>query len=271
MLGRLNIADIETSHVLKVLEPIWHTIPQTASRVRSRIEAILAWATVSEFRPVDSPNPARWQKHLDKILPKPGKLKQVKRMATLPLDAMPAFVDQLRQHTGLDALALEFTILCAVRTADIIAAKWIDIDKKTRLWTIRQFSKTHKEHRVPLSDAALHVLERVREIAIEPDERVFPRLHKNTMLVLLTKMGYAKAMTAHGARAAFRTWCQERTNFPREVCEMALGHTIAGAAELAYARSDLLAKRRSVLEAWADYLSKPLPSDSKVIPLHQNA
>ena len=192
ILGKLNVADIETSHVLKVLEPIWQAIPQTASRVRSRMEAILAWATVSEFRPVDSPNPARWPNHLAKILPKPGKLKQVKRMATLPVEAMPAFLHQLRQQTGIDALALEFVILCAVRTADIIAAKWSDIDLKTRVWTIQQFSKSHKEHRVPLSDAALRVIERVRDITIEPDQRVFPRLHKNSMLVLLKKMGHAK-------------------------------------------------------------------------------
>jgi hypothetical protein len=117
ILGKLNVADIETSHVLKVLEPVWQTIPQTASRVRSRIEAILAWATVSEFRPVDSPNPARWENHLAKILPKPGKLKQVQRMATLPVDAMPAFLRQLQQ-TGIDALALEFVrARCALPTS----------------------------------------------------------------------------------------------------------------------------------------------------------
>jgi integrase len=193
ILGKLNVADIETSHVLKVLEPVWQTIPQTASRVRSRIEAILAWATVSEFRPVDSPNPARWTNHLSKILPKPGKLKQVKRMASLPIDQMPQFVGELRQQDGLAALALEFVILCAVRTADIIAARWSDIDVKARVWTIKQFSKTHKEHRVPLSDAALHVLDKVHDLATEKTDLVFPRLHKNSMLKSVTEVGTSKA------------------------------------------------------------------------------
>jgi integrase len=271
ILGKLNVADIGTAHIQKVLEPIWQTIPQTAARLRGRLEAILAWATVSEFRSADAPNPARWENHLDKILPKIGKLRQIKRMATLPIDDMPLFMFELRQQQNkLDALALEFTILTAVRTADILAARWADFDFKNKVWGIKEFSKTRKEHRVPLSDAALHILDKVRDIAIEKSDRVFPGLHKNSMLIVLQRMGRAKLMTAHGARAAFRSWAQERTNFPREVCELCLGHTIGSAVEQAYARSDLLTKRNLLMQQWATFLATPA-DDGKVIPLSRSA
>jgi integrase len=269
VLGKLNVRDIETSHVLKVLEPIWQEKPVTASRLRGRIEAILDSATVRKFRAGD--NPARWQGYLSQILPKPGKISKVEHMARLAIDQMPGFVAELRQRIGISARALEFLCLTAVRTADVRNARWSHIDLKARVWCIPEFSKIGGEHRVPLSAAALHVLKKAHDLAVEKSDLVFPGLHKNSMLVLLAKMGKgAGIMTGHGCRSAFRSWAAERTNVAREVAEAALGHTIGSKVEASYQRSDVLEKRRLLMEQWATFLSEPVAS-GEVVPFHKTA
>jgi integrase len=276
-LGRLSVADITTEHVSKLLDPIWTVKPETASRVRGRVEAVLGWATVKKYRTGD--NPARWRGHLDKLFPAKGKVRKVKHQAALAYSEMPDFMAELReQRKGMAALALEFAILTCVRTADVRKARWDHIDRSARMWTIPEFSKTHREHRVPLSKAAMAVLDKAEQIAcdvggaIQQSGFLFPNdvtgaaLSENAMLAVLERMGRKGAMTTHGCRASFRTWAQERTSFAWELCEMSLGHVVGEKVERAYARGDALKKRYAIMETWAGFLAKP-DKTGKVIPL----
>jgi integrase len=272
----MSVADITTTHVMKVLEPLWHEKTETAVRLRGRIELVLGWATVSGYR--SGENPARWRGHLDNLLAARSKIRKVENHAALPYAEMPSFMAALRARKGMAALALEFTALTAVRSADVFNARHADIDRTTRTWTIRAFSKTGIPHKVPLSTAALAVFDRSRKIVTEIGGRVaaselaFPndvtgaRLSQNSMLKVLDRLGRKGAMTAHGCRACFRTWCQERTNFPWELAEMALGHRVGDAVERAYARGDSFKKRIAVMEAWANYLAFS-PQSAIVVPL----
>jgi integrase len=284
ILGKASVRDITTAHVLKVLnqpldgEPgtFWTARPETASRVRGRIEAVLAWATVSEFRTGD--NPARWKNHLDKLLPSLRKT-AVKRQPALPYAEMPTLMAGLRERTGMSTLALQFALLTAVRSADVRHAKRADIDLAAKVWTIPKFSKTGKEHRVPLSVAALAVLRKAAEIADGIGGRggasglAFPNdvsgkpLSGSALLRVLELMGLKGAMTTHGARSAFRTWAMEQTNFPRELAEISLGHTVGTAVEQAYLRGSALQKRRRIMEAWSDYCCTPRPAAAAGVPL----
>jgi integrase len=278
-LGKLSVADIGTPHVLQVLEPIWETKTVTAQRVRSRIESILAWATVSNFR--SGPNPATWKNHVDKLLAKPGDIRKVKHVPALPYGQMPSFMQQLQTKVGLPALALQFTVLTCVRTWDVLHAKRSDIDKVKRMWTIQEFSKTGKVQIVPLSDSALEVLEKAEIIATEiggdvlasdvafPNDLTGKMLSENSMLAVIKRMNLKGKMTAHGARSAFRTWALECTSFPRELAELCLGHSLGSAVELAYLRSSAVEKRRAIMQAWADFLSKPADAEcGNVIPIN---
>jgi integrase len=271
VIGKLDVAAIDTALVMKVLEPHWTERRETASRVRGRIENILGWATTSGFRTGD--NPSRWKGHLENLLSKKNKLEPKKHMAALEIDEMPGFMSDLRKQKSMAGLALEFVMLTVVRSADVRAVRWSDIDTKGKCWTVRAFSKTGKSLKIPLSSAALDVLKKAGEFT--SDGFIFTdngaMLNKNLMLNVLQRMGVQKTMTVHGGRSAFRSWAQERTNFPREVCEMALGHTIGSEVERAYARSDLFAKRKIVMDGWAAFLAKPTAETGKVIPLHQNA
>jgi integrase len=276
VLGKLSVADIETAHIRKVLDPIWHDKPETASRVRSRIEAVLAWSIVSGYRTGD--NPARWRGHLDKMYPAKSKLRPVRHQKALPYAEMPTFLVELRQRTGMAALALEFAVLTCVRTADVRNASLADMDVQAKIWTIRALSKTGKEHRVPLSDAAVAVFERAHTMAhdirgaVGKSELAFPndvtgaRLSENAMLAVLDRMGRRGQMTTHGCRSTFRTWAQEQTSFTWEVAEMALGHAVGSKVERAYARGDALKKRVAIMQSWANYLARP-PQAGKGIPL----
>jgi integrase len=280
IVGKMSVADIDTPHVLKVLNPIWPIKPETAKRVRGRIEAILGWATVGGFRKGD--NPARWNDHLKNALPAPSKVRKVKHQAALAYADMPTFMPDLRQRKGIAALALEFAILTAVRTADIRNARRSDIDRAQRQWNILAFSKTGLPHRVPLSDAALAVIEKVEDIvdgiggAVGRSEFLFPNdvtgaaLSENAMLAVLDRMGRKGTATVHGFRSTFRTWAQEQTNFPHEVCEMALGHKVGSDVERAYARGDALKKRIGIMQAWANFCAKPR-EPGKVVPLQRAA
>jgi integrase len=275
-IGDLPVADISTAHVMKILNPIWTEKPETAGRVRGRIEAILDWAKASGHR--DGENPARWRGHLDKLLPAKSKVRKVQHQPALSYHQMPGFVQELRGRQGMAALALEFVILTCVRTSDVRHGKWADIDRAARVWTIPQLSKTERVHRVPLSTAALAVLDRAEAMArdiggaVSASEFLFCNdvtgepLSENAMLAVLRRMGKKGAMTTHGCRSTFRTWAQESTNFPSEVAEMALGHTVGSKVERAYARGDALNKRVAIMQAWADYLGRT-QQPGKVVPL----
>jgi integrase len=278
VIGKMPVADITTAHIMRILDPIWTTKTQTGKRVRGRIEAVLGWATVSGYRSGD--NPARWKDHLDNLLASPAKVRAVKHMAALPYDQMPAFIAELRKRQNMSALVLEFLALTCVRVSDALNARHADVDLAKRVWAIPAFTKTFKEHKVPLSPAAIAVIEKARQYAREiggavgkspflfPNDVTGARLSKNATAKLLERMGRADAMTAHGLRSSFRTWAMEQSNFPWEVAEMSLGHTVGTAVERAYQRGDAFQKRVAIMQAWANFLERPTaPAD--VVPLRR--
>jgi integrase len=240
--------------VMKVLEPIWTTKPETAARIRGRIESVLNWAKAREYRTGE--NPALWKGHLDNLLPARSKIAKVKHHAALPYDQTAQFIDALRRQDGIAPLALEFSILTAARTGEIIGARWDEIVTAEKTWTIpASRMKGGREHRVPLSADALAVLNKVSKG--EPEDFVFSGRKKKplsnmALLMLLRRMGRDK-LTAHGFRSTFRDWAAERTNFPNEVIEMALAHSIGNKVEAAYRRGDLFEKRRQLMAEWAKF------------------
>lgn len=250
-LGKMGVAEIELAHVVNVLEPIWQTKTETASRLRGRIESVLAWATVSGFRSGD--NPARWKGNLDAVLPKPGKVGRPTHQRALPIDAMPEFMAALRQREGMAARALEFLILTAARSGEVRGARWDEIDEKARLWTVPgERMKAGREHRVPLSDAAMAVLSTLpRDGDIVFAAPRGGKLSDMSISAVTRRMGVDAV--PHGFRATFRTWAAERTGFPHEVAEQALAHTIKSGVERAYRRGDLLKKRADLMAAWAKF------------------
>lgn len=255
--GNLPVAEVETSHVMAALTPIWASKPETASRVRGRIENVLDAAKVQGLR--SGENPARWRGHLDHLLSKRPKHTRGNH-AAMPYLALPQFMIALREREAVAALALEFTILTAARTGEVLGATWGEIDLDAAVWTIPGARmKAGKEHRVPLSERALAILTEVSKLRTEPgsDAIVFPsgqsRLSGMAMAMLLRRMGVTDA-TVHGFRSTFRDWAAECTLYSHEVCEMALAHTIGNKAEAAYRRGDLFEKRRSLMADWADFV-----------------
>lgn len=270
--GGLAVAAVDTGLVLKALEPIWQAKPETASRVRGRIEAILDWASARDYRAGD--NPARWKGHLQNLLPKPAKVRRVEHHAALPYDEIAAFFAELRGEAGSAARALEFAILTAARTGEVLGATWSEISLADRLWTIPAARmKGDREHRVPLSATALSVLNCIigyDMIGKGDSSCVFPGgvagkpLSNMALLLLLRRMGRGD-LTAHGFRSTFRDWAAERTNFPREVAEMALAHAIGDKVEAAYRRGDLFDKRRQLMDAWARFGAAPAAAAEHVL------
>lgn len=253
--GELPVTAIDTGLVLKVLEPIWTTKTETASRLRGRIESVLDWATARKHR--NGENPARWKGHLDKLLPAPSKVQKVEHHAALPYDEMGGFLALLRAQESISARGLEFQILTAARTGEVIGARWDEIDMAKKVWTVpAERMKAGKEHRVPLSNAALKVLtemERVRSgDFVFPGAKEKRPLSGMAFLMLMRRMKRAD-LTAHGFRSTFRDWAAERTAYPREVAEMALAHTIADKVEAAYRRGDLFEKRARLMQDWAEF------------------
>jgi integrase len=250
-----------------VLEPIWATKPETAGRLRGRIEAVLAWATVRGYRTGE--NPARWRGHLQNLLPNPARIRKVQHHAALPYADIAAFMRMLRTQEGIAAVALQFLILTATRTSETIGAKWEEIDLINAVWIIpADRIKAGREHRVPLSPPAIAILRRMRKI--HDGHLVFPGrfgdlpLSNMTFLQLLKRMGRGD-LTAHGFRSTFRDWAAERTNYPREVAEMALAHAVSDKVEAAYRRGDLFEKRRRLMDEWARYCGVAKQS-ARVIP-----
>jgi integrase len=259
--GDKPVAAINTDDVLRVLEPIWRKIPETASRLRGRIEAILDYATARNWR--TDANAAKWKGHLATQLPQPSKLQRIEHHAALPWGETGAFMVGLRAQRGIPARALEWTILTAARTGETIGARWEEIDIVQRVWTIPgDRMKAGVEHRVPLSDAAMAVLAAAQGDRERSGGYVFAGgkegkpLSNMAMAMLLRRIGRPD-ITAHGFRSAFRDWCAEATDTPREIAEACLAHSIGSKVEAAYRRGDALEKRRRVMEAWAAFCAGP--------------
>jgi len=251
--GKLQICDVKLSHVVSILEPIWTTKTETASRLRGRIESVLDWASVRGYR--EGLNPARWKGHLDKIFAAPSQIAKVENHPALPAAEMGSFMDRLRKVGGSGAKALEFTILTAARSGETRGATWAEIDFDNKLWTIPgSRMKMGKEHRVPLSDAAVSILN-LQEKG-DPSSLIFTAvrgglLSDMTLTAVLRRMEIPAV--PHGFRSTFRDWAAEQTNYSRDVAEMALAHSIGDKVEAAYRRGDLLEKRKQMMADWAQF------------------
>jgi integrase len=277
--GSLSVAAIDTAFVMRAVEPIWAEKPETASRVRGRIESVLDWATARGYR--QGENPARWKGHLENLLPRPSKAKAAARRengrgehhAALPYGEIAAFMAELRRQKGVAARALEFTILTAARTSEAIGARWDEIDLTAKIWTVPgDRMKAGQEHRAPLAERTVAILEEMA--AIREGDFVFlggragRPLSDIAMTQTLRRMGRGDLTTVHGFRSSFSDWCAEQTNFPAEVRAMALAHAVGDKVEAAYRRGDLFQKRRQLAEAWARFCSAP-PVAGGVVPLHR--
>ena len=256
VIGILPVQKIDTALVMKILEPLWSKKPETASRLRGRIEAVLDWAAVRGHR--ERENPARWRGHLDKLLPARAKVRKIKHHAALPYDELPAFMAVLRSQEGTAARALEFLVLTAARTGEVIGAQ--PAEMKDKVWTVpTDRMKGGKEHRVPLSAPALTIVEKMRDdyegAFVFPGGKRDKPLSNMAMLALLERMGRSD-LTAHGFRSTFRDWAAECTSYPSEVVEMALAHTINSKVEAAYRRGDLFEKRRLLMAEWAKFCAR---------------
>ena len=247
------VNEVDTDAVLSVLKPVWGRAPETASRLRGRIEAVLDAAKAKGHIGRNEANPAQWRGHLDKLLPKPGKLARGHH-AAMPYADVPKFIAELRQREATAARGLEFCILTATRSSETMQARWQEIDLDAKIWTIPPARmKAAREHRVPLSDRALAILAEMQQA--KAGEFVFPgqrpgRPLSNMALEMLLRRAQTE-FTTHGFRSSFRDWCGNETNFPRELAEHALAHVIGDKAEQAYRRSDALARRRELMDAWA--------------------
>jgi integrase len=255
-LADLDVADISTSHVLDCLRPIWTTKTETATRVRGRIESVIAYADKKADR--ERLNPARWKGHLDALLPKPSKVATVEHHAAIGIDAMFAFMQALRKLEGQGARALEYLILTAARSGEVRGATWAEIDLDSAVHVIPAARmKAQREHRVPLSPRAVELLRNQGQG--DPEDLLFPgtkgQLSDMTLTACLRRMEIAA--TAHGFRSTFRDWVSERTAFPGEVAEAALAHAVGDAVEAAYRRGDLFDKRRQLMDAWAQFIDTP--------------
>ena len=266
-LGDLPVNAIGTSEVMRALEPIWREKTETASRLRGRIERVLDWAKVREYG--DGDNPARWRGHLDQLLPAPSKIAPVKHHPALPYRDVPVFMEALREQVGIAARALEFAILTAARSGEVRGIKWDEVDRET--WIVpAERMKANKEHRVPLPERALAIMEEMRKhgetgFVFESQMRAGKPLSDMSLLAVLKRMG-RDDLTVHGFRSTFRDWVAEQTAYPREVAEQALAHTISNQVEAAYLRSDLFDKRQGLMSDWAAYCEHP-PAKGAVVPI----
>jgi integrase len=251
VIGALPVSDVDTPAVLRVLEPIWHDKPETATRLRGRIELVLDYARVQGLR--DGPNPAAWRGHLQLALPARGKVAPVQHHAALPWQEAPAFMARLRDQAGVGAAALRFAILTAARSGEVRGMTWREIDDA--LWTVPAARmKAKREHRVPLSAAAVAALADAGELHdfVFPGQRVKRPLSDMSLTAVLRRMNRGE-LTAHGFRSTFRDWCGE-TGQPADIAEAALAHIVGDKTEAAYRRGDLLERRRQLMTDWANYL-----------------
>ena len=273
--GNAVVNTINTELVLKALRPIWQTKPETATRVRQRIEAVINWAIAHGYS--EQVNPARWRGHLDKLLPRRSKVRAVVHHPAMAYADLPDFFAKLRSRETPSALALAFTILTAARSGEVRSALWPEINLDERLWTIpAEHTKTRRAHRVALSAPAIAVLKQAAKLKTADAAWVFPgakagqTLSENTMLkTLQQELGLAD-LTVHGFRSTFRDWAGEKTNIPREVAEAALAHSVRDKSEAAYARSDLFERRRKLMDTWAVHCTN-LHAAGVVTPLRRRS
>ncbi len=268
VLGKLPVRDITVGLVHRVLEPIWTTKPETAGRVRGRVEKILGWAKVNNYR--EGENPARWRDNLDQLLPKLSEVRKVTHHPALRYAELPAFMQKLRQVEGPAARALEFTILTAARTEEVILARPEEIARPDKLWTAPpEHMKLKREHLVPLCDWTMDLLGGASESYLFPSpSHPDKHLSNMAMLMVLDRMGYGH-VTVHGFRSTFKDWARDRSRFENYVSEAALAHASGDKIEAAYARSAVLDKRRKLMEAWAKFCASDVavPASNKVVAL----
>lgn len=283
-LGKMLVADIQVQDVLRVLHPIWADRTETASRLRGRIEAVLSWATVSGHRTGD--NPARWAGNLKELLPAPAKVAKTDNQPALSLDDAPAWFTALQSREGFGARALEFAALTAARSGEVRGAQWSEIDPPRALWVIpAERMKMGREHRVPLSAAAVALLEALPRL--DGCDMVFPSskggpLSDMTLSATMRRIHEAeieaerpgfldrvskRPAVPHGLRSTFRDWVAERTTFPGDMAEVALAHRISNAVEAAYRRGDMIEKRRTMMDAWTAFLSGDQRQSGKIVRL----
>lgn len=278
VIGNAPVREIGLPHIKAVLDPIWETKTETANRIRARMENILGWCAIHGYRSAE--NPARWQGYLDKVYSSPEKIKKKGHHAALSLADMPEFMAKLKKRTGIAARALEFLILTASRTSEVIGDKrigklgitWGEVDLKARVWTVPPGRmKSGKIHRVPLSDKTLALLEYLPKG--EEGDLIFPgpkgEIPSNNFLTALLKRMEAKC-TAHGFRSVFKDWAREHTSYADEISELALAHVNSDATRAAYARSELIDKRRELMRDWERFCYEGLP-EGKVVPLRRKS
>ena len=264
--GDLPVSEVDTGLIMKAIEPMWTKTPETATRVRGRIESILGWATTRGYRQGD--NPARWRGHLDNLLPARAKVAKVQHHPALPYAEIGDFLTKVRALEGVSPKALEFAVLTAARTGEVVSARWPEIDLAARMWTIPgERMKAGKEHRVPLSDRAIALLKALpREKGTEfvfIGDKSGKALSNMALLMTLRRMK-RNDLTTHGFRSTFRDWAAEQTAYPNEMVEMALAHTIGDKVEAAYRRGDMLEKRRRLMADWAPYCARSAPPGNVV-------
>ena len=271
IIGHLPVDQIDTALIMRCVEPIWATKTETASRLRGRMESVLDWSAVRGYRKGD--NPARWRGHLDKLLPRPSQVARVKHHAALPYTEVGSFMQQLRSDTGVASRALEFTILTAARTNEVIQAEWSEFDLNRNTWAVpAERMKSKRSHRVPLSAAAVAVLTAVKgrdKTYVFPGHKRHSHLSNAAMMKVLKRLNLT-GITVHGFRSTFRDWCAESTNYSADVAEMALAHALRDKTEAAYRRGDLFEKRVRLMTDWARYCSKPA-KPAAVVPIRRNA
>lgn len=270
IIGTTRVCDIDLPSVVRVLEPIWHTKTETATRVRERIEGVLAWATVNEYRKGE--NPARWKGNLEHALAKPTKIKKVEHHAAIAWQEIGAFMAELRKREGIAARALEFAILTAARSGEVRGATWDEIDMDGKLWTIAALRmKGHKRHRVPLSAPAIGLLKSIPRMEGSPYIFSAPRggmLSDMSLSAVTRRMGVDAV--PHGFRSSFKDWARSSTAYPDEVSELALAHVSSDETRAAYARDELLPKRALMMRDWAKYCAT-IPKKASVSPIGARA
>ncbi|MCK1400102.1 integrase arm-type DNA-binding domain-containing protein [Bradyrhizobium sp. 4] len=275
-IGNLPVALVDRPHVMKILEPIWTTKTETASRVRGRIEKILDRAKAMGLR--DGENPARWVGHLDQLLPAKSQVAPVEHFTALPYKKLPAFMTKLRKRDGISARALEFTVLNITRTANTIGAKWDQIDETERTWTIPgelmkgKKGKRRSAHVIPLSDRAMAILQDLPRESdfIFPGGKAGSGLSNMAMAETLKEMGYdGDTATVHGFRSTFKDWASEQTAYANELTEMAMAHIVSDKTERAYRRGDQREKRVRLMQDWAGYCEAKAPAGDNVVQINQ--
>lgn len=266
-MGSLLVRDVAREHVLGALQPIWNDKTETAARLRGRIELVLSYAMQAGYRP-EGLNPARWRGGLDRLLPAPGKVAKVRHHPAMPVGQMGTFMARLRAAEGMGARALEFAILTAARSGEVRGARRSEIDRDSKVWVVPgDRMKAGKEHRVPLSDAALAVLDAIESLA--GSDLVFPAprggvLSDMTLTAVLRRLDVPAV--PHGFRSTFRDWVAERTTYPNELAEMALAHAVGDKVEAAYRRGDMFERRAAMMNEWAAFVAR-VEKPAKVLPM----